>query len=154
MEIKRKLTLLSGVLFVAAFGTAAAQESTDDEADVILTIERQWEAEERGDKDWLDSMLVDKFTGWQKDAPVPRSKASTKMWDRFNDEQGKTIAHELYFQNIVVHGDVAIAHYLYTSAFEEKEKKKVEVSNGRYTDILVRTEDGWKFIAWHGGDDE
>jgi len=28
------------------------------------------------------------------------------------------------------------------------------MSNGRYTDILVRKEDGWKFIAWHGGDDE
>ena len=24
----------------------------------------------------------------------------------------------------------------------------------RYTDVLVRTEDGWKFLAWHGGDDD
>ena len=154
MLINGKFTLLASILFVATSGIAAAQDARDDEADVILTIERQWEAEERGEKDWLDTMLVDDFTGWQKDAPAPRTKAATKMWDRFRDEQGKTVAHELYFQNIVVHGDVAIAHYLYTSAFEEKEKKRVEVSNGRYTDILVRTEDGWKFIAWHGGDDE
>ncbi len=154
MTIKGKSTLLSGVLFIAALGTAVAQETRDDEADVILTIERQWEADERGDKDWIDTMLVEEFTGWPKEAPAPRSKGSTKMWDRFSDDQGKTIAHELYFQNIVVHGDVAIAHYLYTSAYEEKEKKKVEVNNGRYTDILVRTDDGWKFIAWHGGDDE
>ena len=154
MKANGKLVFLTIGCIVAAFSTAVAQNSADDEADVILTIERQWEAEQRGDKEWLDNMLADKFSGWQKNAPAPRSKASTKMWDRFNDDQGKTIAHELYFQNIIVHDDVAIAHYLYTSAFQEKEKKKVEVSNGRYTDVLIRTEDGWKFIAWHGGDDE
>ena len=65
----------------------------------------------------------------------------------------KMLEHELYFQNIVIEGDVAVAHYFYTSAYEDKDDE-VEVSNGRYTDILVRTEDGWKFIAWHGGDDE
>ena len=154
MKTNGALISLTTIIVAAAFGTAAAQDSTDDEADVILTIERQWEAEERGDEEWLDTMLVEDFSGWPNNAPAPRSKASTKMWDRLNDDLGKTVEHELYFQNIVVHGDVAVAHYLYTSAFEEKEKKRVEVNNGRYTDILVRTEDGWKFIAWHGGDDE
>ena len=75
------------------------------------------------------------------------------MWDRFNNEQSELIAHELYPLSIVVHDDVAIAHYVYTSANEDKDGK-VEVSNGRYTDVLVRTDNGWKFIAWHGGDDE
>ena len=75
------------------------------------------------------------------------------MWDRFNDGQGQMIAHELYPLAIVVEGDLAVAHYLYSSAYEDKDEE-VELSNGRYTDILVRTDDGWKFIAWHGGDDE
>ena len=75
------------------------------------------------------------------------------MWDRFNDEQGNIVAHELYPLAIVVHDDVAIAHYLYSSAYKGKDDE-VEVNNGRYTDILVRTDEGWKFIAWHGGDDE
>ena len=145
--------VLSLALALAAAG-AAAQDTVNDAADVWATVERQWEAEQRGDKEWLDTMLTENFSGWPKNAPAPRSKSSTKMWDRFNDDQGETVAHELYFQNIIVHGDVAIAHYLYTSAFEEKEKKTVEVSNGRYTDVLVRTDEGWKFIAWHGGDDE
>ncbi|MDH3338673.1 MAG: nuclear transport factor 2 family protein [Gammaproteobacteria bacterium] len=153
MTINHKLTFLITGFFAIASSPAIAQGSADDEANVILTIERQWAAEQNGDEEWLDTLLVDKFSGWPKNAPAPRSKSSTKMWDRFNDDQGKTIEHELYFQNIVVHGDVAIAHYLYTSAYEDKEKK-VEVNNGRYTDILVRTDDGWKFIAWHGGDDK
>lgn len=153
MKINDKLTLLVIGVFLAASGSAVAQDAADDEANVILTIEEQWEAEQSGDEDWIDNLLVDDFSGWPKNSPAPRSKSSTRMWDRFYDEQGKTLEHELYFQNIVVHGDIAIAHYLYTSAFQDKDKN-VEVSNGRYTDILVRTDDGWKFVSWHGGDDE
>ncbi len=141
------------LLFALPAGTALAQDSADDAADVILVIEEQWEAEQDGNKDWLDEMLHPSFSGWQKNAPAPRSKASTKLWDRFSDTQGKMLEHELYFQNIVVEGDVAVAHYFYTSAYEDRDDE-VELSNGRYPDVLVRTEDGWKFIAWHGGDDE
>jgi len=28
------------------------------------------------------------------------------------------------------------------------------MNNGRYSDVLVRTDDGWKFLTSHGGDDE
>ncbi len=153
MKIDDTLKLLVSSLFLTASGTAIAQDSVDDEADVILTIEGQWEADQNGDDDWLDNLLAENFSGWTKASPAPRGKSSTRMWDRLSDEQGKTIGHELYFQNIVVHGDVAIAHYLYRSAFENKDKK-LSFDNGRYTDILVRTDDGWKFIAWHGGDDD
>jgi ketosteroid isomerase-like protein len=63
------------------------------------------------------------------------------------------VAHELYPLAIVVHGDVAVAHYLYTSAFKRRDGD-VEVNNGRYSDVLVRTPDGWKFLSWHGGDSD
>lgn len=144
---------LSTLLIVFVSGTAIAQDGADDEADVILTIEEQWDAEQKGDKSWIDERLVREFSGWPKTSPAPRSKSSTRMWSRFGDTQGETIEHELYFQNIIVRGDIAVAHYFYTTAFKDN-NDEVEVSNGRYTDVLVRTEDGWKFIAWHGGDDE
>jgi len=154
MNVSDKLRLaLSILLFVFVSATAVAQDRADDEADVILTIEEQWDAEQKGNKDWIDERLVREFSGWPKSAPAPRSRSSIKKWDRFSDSQGETIEHELYFQNIIVRGDVAVAHYFYTSAYQDSDGK-VEVSNGRYTDVLVRTEDGWKFIAWHGGDDE
>lgn len=154
MNVSNKLGLaLSTLLFVFASGTAIAQGEADDEADVILTIEEQWEAEEKGDTDWVDEKLVREFSAWPKNSPAPRSQSSTRMWNRFEDTQGETIEHELYFQNIVVRGDIAVAHYFYTNAFKNNDDE-VKVSNGRYTDVLVRTEDGWKFIAWHGGDDE
>jgi ketosteroid isomerase-like protein len=152
MTVSDKLKLAVTTILLAVSGTALAQDSADDEADVILTIEEQWEAEQDGDNDWLDEKLVEAFSAWPTEAPAPRSKSSTRLWSRFADTQGQMIEHELYFQNIVVHGDVAVAHYFYTSAYQDKDDN-VDVTNGRYTDVLVRTEGGWKFLAWHGGDD-
>ena len=152
MKAYDALTLTVSILLLTLATPAAAQNSTDDQADVWATIEGQWDSEEQGDDEWMDQLLADNFSGWGKNSPAPRSKASTKMWDRFSDEQGQMVAHELYPLAIIVNGDVAVAHYLYTSAYEDKEDA-VEMNNGRYTDVLVRTADGWKFIAWHGGDD-
>ena len=145
------------VLVAAALGlittSAAAQDTPDDAADVWATIEGEWDAAEKRDYDAIDDYLAEKFMGWGKNSPAPRSKSSTRMWNKFNDAQGRTLKHELYPLSIVVHEDVAVAHYLYTIANEDADDK-VEVSNGRYTDVLIRTDDGWKFLAWHGGDDD
>jgi ketosteroid isomerase-like protein len=135
------------------FSAAGAQNTSDDEANVLLVIEREWEAARKGDQDKVDDMLASDFMGWGKNSPAPRSKTSTSNWSRFRTEMGRVVRYELYPLSITIHDDVAIAHYLYTSAFKDK-AGKIEISNGRYTDILVRTEDGWKFLAWHGGDDD
>ena len=156
MKILDSVKLLLASALLLGFTTAFAQDSSDDQAndqaDVWAVIEGEWNSDEKGDKKWPDRLLTDQFSGWGKNSPAPRNKSSTKMWDRFNDQHGKMLAHELYPLSIIVHQDVAVAHYLYTSATESKDGE-LETSNGRYTDILVRTDDGWKFLAWHGGDD-
>jgi len=159
MKISNAFNLFTTVvLFFSAsnvLAQAAPVNSVDDQADVWAQVEAQWNAEAKGDNKWMDELLTDDFSGWSKDSPAPRGKASTKMWDRFNDQVSQMVAHELYPLSIVVHDDVAIAHYMYTSANKDKSKDgKTETSNGRYTDILVRTDDGWKFIAWSGGSDD
>jgi len=153
MQSIRQSKLIILAICLAFSGAVVAQETANDQADVWSVIEQQWDAVEKGDKKWTDRFLADNFSGWPKNSPAPRNKSSTKMWDRFNDTQGDMVAHELYPLAIIVHGDLAVAHYLYTSAYKDK-KSDVEVSNGRYSDILVRVEDGWKFLSWHGGDNE
>lgn len=149
--ICKMLVTLTGTLLLLV-PMAYAQNTTNDQADVWATVEGQWNAVQKGDSKWIDRMLLDNFSGWGNNSPAPRSKTSTRMWTDFGDKQGRVVAHELYPLAIVVEGDIAVAHYLYTSAFENSDND-VEMNNGRYTDILVRTDDGWKFIAWHGGDD-
>lgn len=159
MQTITRFNLTLATLFLIGSSASMAQTSTndpaDDQADVWATIEQQWAAEEKGDNKWMDSQLTDNFSAWGKASPAPQGKASTKMWNRFNEQISEMVAHELYPLSIVVHKDVAVAHYLYTSATKYKNKEeKIETKNGRYTDILVRTEAGWKFIAWAGGSDD
>lgn len=149
LPAKLLLILIGSTLFTAV----GAQDKSDDEANVLLTIEREWEASRKGDQDKIDDMLMDDFMGWGNSSPAPRSKTSTSNWSRFRAEMGRIVRYEIYPLSITIHGDVAVAHYLYSSAFKNK-KGEIEMSDGRYTDILVRSEDGWKFIAWHGGDDD
>lgn len=150
MNVPAKILL--GLFGLLAFGASLAQDIRDDEADVLLTIEREWEASRKNDHDKVADMLTADFMAWEKDSPAPRTRQSTTRWNRISDEMGRVLRYELYPLSITVHGDVAVAHYLYSVAFRPKDAK-VEMSSGRYTDVLVRVEDGWQFLAWHGGDD-
>jgi ketosteroid isomerase-like protein len=143
------------LVFCAALclSSAFAQDIRDDEADVLLTIEQEWEASLKRDHDKVDAMLADNFMGWSKSSPAPRTKTSSSKWRQLEDSMGRVLRYELYPLSITVEGDVAVAHYLYTQAFKPKDGE-VEITNGRYTDVLIRSEDGWKFLAWHGGDDD
>ena len=144
--------LFAGVCLIGIASSAFAQGDSDP-ADVWAVVEEVWNSDEKGDKKWPDKLLTNEFVGWGNSSPAPRGKESIKMWDRFEDQLGKTVAHELYPLSIVVRGDVAVAHYLYTVAYEDKDGD-IETSNGRYTDVLVRTDSGWKILAWHGGQDD
>ena len=116
------------VLATSLLMSAAVQAQSAD--DPWYVVEAQWDAEQQGDDSWIDEMLADNFVGWGYNSPAPRSKRSTAMWDRFNDEHERMVAHELYLMSITIHGDVAIAHYLYSSANEDADGK-VETTNGR-----------------------
>jgi hypothetical protein len=153
MNIGKALRLVLASTFLLGLISAHAEDSVDDSVIVWSVIEEEWMADEKGDKKWPERLLVDDFSGWGNDSPAPRSKSSTKMWDRFDEQMGKMLAHELYPLSIVVHENVAVAHYLYRSASQSIDGD-IEMSNGRYTDILVRTDDGWKFLSWHGGEDD
>lgn len=142
------------LLFFVPFGSAMAQQqAASDQAAVWSVIEDQWERNERGDSKWIEELLVADFVGWPKNSPAPQSKSSVRMWDEFTSKQTESLEHELYPLSIVVHGDMAIAHYLYTNATRDK-KGEVRMTNGRYTDVLVRDDGVWRFISWHGGDDD
>jgi ketosteroid isomerase-like protein len=148
-----RLGAIAVVAMILAGSAALAQQPpANDQAAVWSVIEDQWERNERGDSKWVEELLAADFVGWPNSAPAPRSKSSVRIWDEYSSKQTETLEHELYPLSIVVHGDMAIAHYLYTVANRDK-KGEARVTNGRYTDVLVRDDGVWKFISWHGGDD-
>ncbi len=147
----RLLTVLAILIIIPAAPVPA--QSNNDEAAVWATVEQQWRAVKRGESKWVEDLLSADFVGWPKDSPAPRNKTSMRVWTEFSLRQGELLEYELYPQSIVVHGNMAVVHYLYTTANKPKGGDLV-TRNGRYTDILVRADSGWKFVAWHGGDDD
>ena len=149
MKISKTLAVLPGMVILGANSALLAQDTHDDAA-VLVVIEQQWEASEKGDSKWIDSLLAEDFTGWTNGTPAPRTKDSIRKWEKFESKQWDGIVHELYVLSLVVHGDTAVAHYLYSNAGKNS-KGETEVNHGRFTDVLVRIEGEWKFLAWHGG---
>jgi ketosteroid isomerase-like protein len=59
---------------------------------------------------------------------------------------------ELKPAGIVVVGTTAVAHYYYSTAAEDRDGKR-KTTYGRYTDVLIKQDGNWVFIAWRGRDD-
>jgi ketosteroid isomerase-like protein len=150
MKIK---TFIYTVLLYSCFsGLPSAYAQSSDDSAVWSVIESVWQAEQRGDTEWIEESLAADFVGWSNSSPAPRDKGSTRLWNKFSTKQVDMLEHELYPLSIIVHGDTAVAHYLYSSASKAK-GQDVEVVSGRFTDVLVRVDGAWQFLSWHGGDD-
>ena len=50
MTVNDTIKLAVSFILLSVASVALAQDTRDDEADVILTIEEQWEAEQNGDE--------------------------------------------------------------------------------------------------------
>jgi len=149
--MKRVAVLMVTIALVLPMGLAA-QEWDSDQTEVWNTIVAQWEAAKAEDLTWTERDLHPSFLGWTDEYPMPRGKASTKDWQRYSAENSQTLVQELYPVGIVVVESTAVAHYYYSTAAEDREGTR-ETTHGRYTDVLIKQDGKWKFIAWRGGDD-
>jgi ketosteroid isomerase-like protein len=150
MAFKNPFIAIAAVLLLSL--TAANAQPVSDDAAVWSVIEQSWQAERQGDVKWIENLLSADFVGWSNDAPAPRDKASTRRWNTFSSKQVQILEYELYPLSIVVHGDMAVAHYLFSTASRPK-GEAVSTRSGRFTDILIRVDGQWKYISWHGGED-
>lgn len=83
---------------------------------------------------------------------MPRDKASLKHWSRYDSESGTVLEQEIFPISATVTGNVAVVQYHYMTA-RENYKKERETVTGHYTDVLLKEDGHWLFIAWEGGDD-
>ena len=90
-KTKLRIALLGVGLFT--LGIVQAQDASDDAADVWSVVEAEWDDSESNKRNHLDRVLTENFMGWGRNSPAPRSKDSTIMWDRFNNEQSELNAN-------------------------------------------------------------
>jgi hypothetical protein len=148
--------LLSIIVLLSATGATVApafgQTWSDKQLEVWNVIKAQWKANMEKDTTWPEKYLHEKFLGWDNQNPMPRDNSSVQKWYLYRTENSTALVQELSPVGIVVHGNTAVAHYFFSLASENRKKERKTV-HGRYTDILVKDNGTWRFLAWHGGDD-
>ena len=154
--MKRTAAVLFLALFACSVSLSAQAQGmmsmADDEASVWSFIQEQWQASADKDMAAFEATLHDRLMSWSMQVPTPRDKAATMKWQRYSTENSTELVRELVPLGIIVEGNVAVAHYIYSVASENRDGER-ETTHGRYTDVLVRDGDGWMFLAWQGGDD-
>ncbi len=147
--------LLSVIVILSATGAAVApafgQTWSDKQLEVWNVIEAQWKASMEKDATWPDKYLHEKLIAWGDEIPMPRDKSSMDKWIRYGMENSTTLLQELFPVGIIVHGNTAVAHYFYSQASEDRKGER-KTTHGHYTDVLVKENGTWRFLAWSGGD--
>jgi hypothetical protein len=146
----RTLIPLITLVVVLRVSSAEAQTWSDEQRDVWKVITAQWKALQSKDPKWLE-FLHPKFVGWSSDAPAPDTPEAVGEWSRFHYETTTVLVQKLSPIAIVIHGDTAVAHYYFSEGRDHKDSGR-KVAHGRFTDVLVRENGKWLFLAWHGGD--
>ena len=149
-----RLILILSVAAALTMGTvsAHAQSWAKEQLEVWSVVQAQWKASMEKDSEWTGRFLHQDFLGWYKGTPAPRSRTSTANWNRLDMEDSTTLLQELIPLGIVIHGNTAVAHYVYSQTNEDNDGKR-KTLHGRYTDVLVKDGDSWLFLSWHGGAD-
>jgi ketosteroid isomerase-like protein len=142
---------LSMMLMCGFAGTAMAQAWTPAQQEVWNLEQQQWKMAAAKDTSWMDTMVHDNLRYWETGDPMPRGKASLKHWAKYSSESSTVLEQELFPISITVTGNVAVVQYHYVVARENYDKKRESVT-GQYTDVLIKDNGRWQFIAWTGGD--
>jgi hypothetical protein len=131
-------------------GTAAAQTWSPEQQELWQLEQQQWKMSAAKDLSWIDTMVHPNMHFWETGSPMPRDKASLKHWARFESDGGTVLQHELFPISATITGNVAVVQYHYMIATENYKKER-ETVTGQYTDVLIKENGRWMFIAWAGG---
>ncbi len=141
------------VVALAAQASGAAAQTWSPEQQEVWNLEaQQWKMAAAKDTMWLSTMVDPNISYWGVDQPAPQNRASLSIWEKYNNSNGTVLAQELFPISMTINGNVAIAQYRYETASEDYKKERT-TATGRYTDILMKENGHWMFIAWAGGDD-
>ncbi len=146
-SVLRALLVLSCT--VAYVDTAHAQQWTSEQQDVWKNVEAYWAGQKRDVEAFL-VYVAPEYQGWSYDDGAPYGRDDVQNWIGATWKTSQELAHAIKPLSIIIQGDVAVVHYVY-SVIDKTADGKQEFSSGRWTDILKRKSDKWIMIADHGG---
>jgi hypothetical protein len=133
--------------------SAFAEQWTAEQQEIWKFEQQQWAMSKAKDLSWIDTMVHQNMQYWENGAPMPRDKASLAHWGKFDAENSTTLEQELFPISATITGNIAVVQYHYMVA-SENYKKERKTTTGHYTDVLIKQDGRWMFIAWAGGEDK
>lgn len=143
--------LILGALMIALCTVAwADNHGSDDEAAVWSVVEASWVSETSQDGAWPGEYMHSSGAAWTEEWPGVRDAESIASWSRFQEGVRETLNYQLFPHRIVVEGDTAVAMYSVVQVVMTGDERSRESSG--LVETLVRTDEGWKFLALTGFD--
>jgi hypothetical protein len=140
---------LMGLLVVA--GPVSAQTWAPEQQELWAFEQQQWQMSKAKDSSWIEKMVHPNLRYWEIGQPMPQDKASLARWNRYTSANSTVLEQELFPISVTITGNLAVVQYWYQIA-RENAKKEQEMAHGYYTDVLLKEDGQWRFIAWAGGD--
>ena len=145
------------VLAIALFlpVTAQAQDWSAEQQEVWEAGKACWETE---DLETLSACFHDDYVGWSNMSPFsePMNKADRLALAGRSFETEDLVFLYLKPLEIRIHGNVAVILYVSTLTVKNKATGEESSFADKWTDIAVKQDGKWKYIADHGtpvGDD-
>ena len=155
-----RIFMAAATLSILLAKPAAAQRWSIDQLDVWSSITEGWELKkseegEPGEKEleWLRQSLHPDYQGVGTRAPMPINKAKLLEGMSYDLPRWKTVLYTLEPQRILLHGDTAVVHYVFSWFFTRiEEETEMTHRKGLVTTVLVKEKDKWLMLASHISD--
>jgi ketosteroid isomerase-like protein len=144
--VRRFIPAAIGLLVLA--GAAEAQQWTTEEQELWEWEESCWASQ---DLDAIMTCFHEDFVGWGIDSSVPTTKEDRRPFFARDFETQELVFLSLKPLNIMIQGNMAVITYLATTTSHDVRTGQETTSTQRWTDVALRENGRWAWIADHGG---
>ena len=137
------LFLLPNIMIGQSFSKA--------EQKVIEGVESYWSDFAGKDKNkWLDD-FHDSYKGWDVGSEFLNTKKDNVKWNNYTWGKDEVLFWDITPMGVVLHDNIAVVHYYYTTISKNKKNGKETTEKGRWTDVIINDGGKLRLVADHGG---
>ena len=127
------------------------QSFSKAEQEVIEGVESYWADFNSKDKKRWQNVFHDSYKGWSVENEYINTKKDNIKWNDYTWGKDESLFWHITPIGVVLHDDIAVVHYYYTTISKNKKNGKKTTEKGKWTDVIINDRGKWKLVADHGG---
>ena len=127
------------------------QSFSKAEQEVIEGVESYWADFNSKDKKRWQNVFHDSYKGWDVGSEYINTKKDNIKWNDYTWGKDESLFWHITPIGVVLHDDIAVVHYYYTTISKNKKNGKKTTEKGKWTDGIINDGGKWKLVADHGG---